>query len=59
MEWEASELSIKAQAELLSLSRSSLYYKPKGPSEREVQLTRRIDEIYTASPFYDCRKIKA
>jgi putative transposase len=59
IEWDKAELSVKAQAELLSLNRTSLYYKSKGPSEREVQLTRRIDEIYTASPFYGSRKIRA
>ena len=52
-------MSVKAQAELLSLNRTSLYYKSKGPSEREVQLTRRIDAIYTECPFYGSRKIKA
>jgi putative transposase len=59
IEWDNAELSVKAQAELLSLNRTSLYYKSKGPSEREVQLTRRIDEIYTECPFYGSRKIKA
>lgn len=59
IEWDNAELGVKAQAELLSLSRTSLYYQPKGSSEREIQLTRRIDEINTASPFYGSRKIKA
>ncbi len=31
IEWENAELTIKAQAELLSLNRSSLYYRPVGP----------------------------
>jgi hypothetical protein len=50
-------LSLKSQAELLSLSRSSLYYRPKAPSAQEVQAKRRIDEIYTAHPFLGSRKI--
>ena len=50
-------LPLKTQAELLSLSRSSLYYQPKAPSAREVQIKRRIDEIYTAHPFLGSRKI--
>jgi len=50
-------LPLKTQAELLSLSRSSLYYRPKAPSGQEVQAKRRIDEIYTAHPFLGSRKI--
>jgi putative transposase len=50
-------LSLKTQAELLSLSRSSLYYQPKAPSAQEVWAKRRIDEIYTAHPFLGSRKI--
>jgi putative transposase len=50
-------LPLKTQAELLSLSRSSLYYLPKAPSAREVRAKRRIDEIYTAHPFLGSRKI--
>jgi putative transposase len=59
IEWDNAELSVKSQAELLSLNRTGLYYKAKGPSEQEVQLRRRIDEIYTECPFYGSRKIKA
>lgn len=47
------------QAELLSLSRSSLYYKPVAPSAAELALKHRIDEIYTECPFYGARKIMA
>lgn len=59
IEREGCELSLTRQAELLSLSRSSLYYLPKGPSEREVKLKHRIDEIYTQYPFYGSRRITA
>jgi putative transposase len=47
------------QADLLSLSRSSLYYQPRPPSAAEVQLKHRMDEIYTQYPFYGARKIAA
>lgn len=50
---------MKAQAELLNLNRSSLYYKPAAPSAEEVALKHRIDEIYTAHPFYGLRRITA
>jgi putative transposase len=48
-----------AQAQLLSLSRASLYYRPIGPSPREVAVKHRIDEIYTAHPYYGSRRITA
>jgi putative transposase len=51
------ELSLKAQAELLGLSRSSLYYRPMPPSPEEVAIKHRIDEIYTRWPFYGSRRI--
>lgn len=59
MEWEAVELAVSVQAELLSLSRSSLYYQPVLPSAEEVAIKHRIDEIYTACPFYGSRRITA
>jgi putative transposase len=51
------ELSLKTQAELLGVSRSSLYYRPMPPSLEEVALKHRIDEIYTRWPFYGSRRI--
>ena len=53
------ELSLSLQADLLSLSRSSLYYQPRPPSAQEVRLKHRIDEVYTQYPFYGSRKIAA
>jgi putative transposase len=47
------------QCELLSLHRSGVYYTPRPADERMLHLQRRIDEIYTASPFYGIRKITA
>jgi putative transposase len=52
-------VSLTLQADLLSVSRSSLYYQPVLPSAEEVALKHRIDEIYTASPFYGSRRITA
>ncbi len=34
-----------------------MYYQPKPPSEEELRLKRRIDEIYTERPFYGYRRI--
>jgi len=53
------ELPLSLQADLLSLSRASLYYQPRPPSAAEVQIKHRIDEIYTQYPFYGARKIAA
>jgi len=42
VDWSDSELSITKQAELLSLNRSSLYYKPVQPSSEDVAMKHRI-----------------
>lgn len=57
MERDEHELPLSTQAELLSLSRSSLYYQPVFPSTEEVALKHRIDAIYTDYPFYGSRRI--
>jgi putative transposase len=59
LEFEKREIPLSVQADLLGLNRCSLYYKPVGPSEEEVRLKHRIDEVYTACPFYGSRKITA
>lgn len=53
------ELSVRRQAELLDLSRSSLYYRPRPMSERDFQLMRRLDELHLMAPFYGARKLAA
>lgn len=50
-------LPLTTQAALLSLNRTSVYYQPRPPSADELYIQRRIDEIYTAHPFYGSRKI--
>jgi putative transposase len=59
LEWKGSEHSILVQADMLSLNRSSLYYKPVPPSSEEIRLKHRIDEIYTEHSFLGYRKIAA
>lgn len=53
------EVPLVAQAEILDLSRASLYYQPVGPSALEIATKHRIDEIYTQYPFYGSRRITA
>jgi putative transposase len=50
-------LSVRRQCELLGLSRSSLYYEPAGETAEDLRLMRRIDEQYTARPFYGSRRM--
>jgi putative transposase len=59
VERENGEVSVVTQCELLSVHRSGLYYHPRPVDAGTLTLQRRIDEIYTASPFYGIRKITA
>ena len=45
------------QAELLGISRNSLYYQPKPVDPETLVVMNRIDELYTKRPFYGSRKI--
>lgn len=57
LEPQSPELSLRTQAKLLGVSRSSLYYQAAQPSPREVAIKHRIDELYTRWPFYGSRRI--
>ncbi len=50
-------ISISRQAELLTISRSSLYYKPVPVSEEELYIKRKIDELYTQHPDLGYRRM--
>jgi len=52
-------LSIRRQCELLSVNRSSIYYKPKERqlSDEQLELLRVIDEVYTRYPFFGTRQM--
>jgi putative transposase len=54
-----SALPLTVQADLLSLSRSGLYYYPRTPSLEDVTIKHRIDALYTQYPFYGSRRITA
>ncbi len=51
------KLSLSHQCRLLSISRSSLYYAPRGESPESLALMRRIDELFLKYPFYGSRQI--
>lgn len=50
-------ISMTRQCEMIGISRSSLYYKPKPMREYELMLLHKIDEIYTLNPEYGYRMI--
>jgi len=50
-------LSIVAQCQLLSISRSGLYYTPKGESPLNLKLMQLIDKQYLLTPYYGSRQM--
>jgi putative transposase len=44
---------------LLKVARSTLYYQPVPVDPDDLALMRRMDELYTASPFYGSRRMVA
>ena len=51
-------LPLAVQADLLSVNRSSLYYKRREISEEVIRIRHRIDEIHTLFPTYGSRTIR-
>ena len=51
-------LPIVRQAQLLDLSRSSVYYRPQPTSDAELALMRRIDELHLEHPFAGSRMLR-
>ena len=51
------KLSLSHQCRLLSISRSSFYYAPRGESPESLALMRRIDELFLKYPFYGSRQM--
>jgi putative transposase len=50
-------LSVAAQCRLLKIARSTRYYQPAPMDLDDLALMRRMDELYTASPFYGSRRM--
>jgi putative transposase len=51
------EPSISRQCQLLGLSRSSFYYKPRPVDPEDLELMRLIDEQYLKTPYYGNRSM--
>ena len=54
----AHALPLLRQAELLRLSRSSVYYEPRPVSAGELAIMRRIDELHLEYPFAGSRMLR-
>jgi len=54
---ELDTISILKQCELLSFNRSTYYYQDSQPSPKKMSILRKIDSIYTETPFFGYRKI--
>ena len=52
------DLPIKRQAELLQISRSSVYYQPRPVSEADLAIMRQIDELHLEYPFAGARMLR-
>lgn len=52
------ELSISEQCRLLSLARSTRYYKAVEESAENKDIMKRIDELYTENPTWGSRKMR-
>jgi putative transposase len=52
------DLPIQKQAEVLEISRSSVYYQPRPVSQTDLWLMRLIDELHLSYPFVDSRMLR-
>jgi putative transposase len=58
MDADPQELSLVRQCELLEVSRSAWYYRPRPLDPQDLELMRLIDEQYLKTPFYGSRKMR-
>jgi putative transposase len=52
------KLPVKRQAEVLEISRGTVYYQPRPVSERDLLLMRAIDELHLDHPFAGSRMLR-
>ena len=52
------QLTVTRQAELLAISRGSVYYLPRPVSEADLALMRRLDEMHLEHPFMGARMLR-
>ena len=51
------DVSVREQCRLLGVPRSTVYSEPCGPKASDLFLMRRLDEQYTATPFYGVERM--
>ena len=51
-------LPLKRQAELVGISRGTVYYQPQPVSEDDLALMRRLDELHLNHPFAGSRMLR-
>jgi putative transposase len=52
------DLSIVRQAELVRISRGSVYYRPRGVPEADLAIMRRLDRLHLEYPFAGSRMLR-
>ena len=52
------DLTVTRQAQLLGISRGSVYYLPRPISEADLALMRRLDELHLEHPFMGARMLR-
>lgn len=52
------DLSLTRQAQVLNISRGSVYYKPRPVSAEDLAIMRRIDELHLDFPFAGSRMLR-
>ncbi len=52
------KLSLSRKAEVLGISRSSIYYKPQPVADADLKLMHRIDQQHMEFPFAGSRMLK-
>lgn len=52
------DLPVTRQAQVLKLSRSSVYYQPQPVSAADLAIMRRIDELHLDYPFAGSRMLR-
>jgi len=52
------DLPLTRQADLLDISRSTIYYEAAGPSERDLEIMREIDRLHMDYPYMGARMLR-
>ena len=59
LDWGHPALSIRRQCAMLGLARSGVYRRPLAANDNDLELMRRIDELFLRRPFLGSRRLTA